>query len=117
MIHRDIKPANILISKNLYKIADFGLAKVLNINEPLSKLQGTPFYFPPEAFSKGYEYDESFDIWSFGKFKVLILRCNAVISDVPLLAANISLCGSKGFILHGRISKNKSLYKSAKLFK
>jgi serine/threonine protein kinase len=30
-IHRDIKPANSLIHKNVYKVADFGLAKKADI--------------------------------------------------------------------------------------
>ena len=32
MVHRDIKPANILLNKGQYKIADFGLTKVMTIN-------------------------------------------------------------------------------------
>jgi len=30
IIHRDIKPANVLIHNNIYKIGDFGFARVID---------------------------------------------------------------------------------------
>ena len=30
VMHRDIKPANIIISRGVYKIADYGLSKVID---------------------------------------------------------------------------------------
>lgn len=50
IIHRDLKPANIMIHDRLYKITDFGLAKI--VNSIVDKLQisfkGTPLYMAPE---------------------------------------------------------------------
>ena len=45
VIHRDLKTANILINNNIFKIADFGLAKQLNQpNDETNSILGTPYY-------------------------------------------------------------------------
>lgn len=48
VIHRDLKPSNILISKDIYKIADYGFSKM--IYSPKEKVYynvGTTLYMPP----------------------------------------------------------------------
>ena len=57
IIHFDLKPQNILFNNGEVKIADFGLAKVLedqkdNI-ELTSQGVGTYWYLPPECFEMG----------------------------------------------------------------
>ena len=52
--HRDIKPRNILIyDNNLFKLADFGEAKVVNMigNKELGTLRGTELYMAPVLFN------------------------------------------------------------------
>lgn len=68
IIHRDIKPDNILLSassKNC-RLADFGLAKVLDNKEDMAVTEvGTTYYISPEIVaSKPYSYPT--DIWSLG---------------------------------------------------
>jgi serine/threonine protein kinase len=48
MIHSDIKPENIMIHKNLYKIGDFGLSKILIENDMNISCKRSPLYMAPE---------------------------------------------------------------------
>ncbi len=71
MIHRDIKPDNILITKNgIVKVADFGLAKVID-DEDMSMTQsgtglGTPLYMAPEQARDAKSADLRTDIYALG---------------------------------------------------
>ena len=73
IVHRDIKPENILIdSRGQVKIADFGLAKLLNPsskNENLSHVgqrMGTAHYMAPEQVQDATDVDHRADIYSLG---------------------------------------------------
>jgi len=71
IIHRDIKPDNVMITKKgLVKVADFGLARILDDNEPsLTKTGmtlGTPYYMAPEQIESGKDVDTRADIYSLG---------------------------------------------------
>jgi len=77
VIHRDIKPENILLdTKGRVKIADFGLAKLLDsdddgtpshltLNSP-QQLLGTPHYMSPEQTERPLTVDHRADIYSVG---------------------------------------------------
>jgi serine/threonine protein kinase len=79
LIHRDLKPANILLAQSdgglIPKIADFGLAKVLDAtasSDPdLARTQsrttlGTPQYMSPEQIRSAKSVDTRSDLWSLG---------------------------------------------------
>lgn len=67
--HRDIKPENILVGQDLasVKIADFGLAAIVDRDDVLQTRCGTLFYMAPEVWENrtGYQGDKV-DIWSLG---------------------------------------------------
>jgi serine/threonine protein kinase len=73
VIHRDIKPENILLDKKgRVRIADFGLAKLLDRDAADLRLtathqaMGTPHYMAPEQMEKPLEVDHRADIYSLG---------------------------------------------------
>jgi len=64
---RDIKPANVFIDRHqLFKLGDFGLARILSTDTQLAKTNvGTPYYMAPEQVNE-LPYNEKCDIWSMG---------------------------------------------------
>lgn len=81
VVHRDIKPENILLDKQgRVKVADFGLAKLVSINEmdlphapanapyltEAGQVMGTPQYMAPEQIAHPSDVDHRADIYSLG---------------------------------------------------
>ena len=66
ILHRDLKTQNIFISKNLVKLGDFGIAKVMEGSmTAASTVIGTPYYMSPEVCqSQRYSYKS--DVWALG---------------------------------------------------
>jgi serine/threonine-protein kinase len=71
IIHRDIKPENILLSAGQALVADFGIAKALDVagGEKLTETGlslGTPHYMSPEQASATRTLDGRSDIYALG---------------------------------------------------
>ena len=75
IIHRDLSPNNVLLkhysSFPIAKIADLGVAKVINVDDKGSKryqtkVPGTVDFMPPEALEDKPQYDTSLDVFSYG---------------------------------------------------
>lgn len=71
IVHRDIKPANILLDRfGRPYLTDFGLAKVLDCSEDLTRtiaVLGTPAYFSPEqARGESRHVTAASDVYSLG---------------------------------------------------
>ena len=94
LIHRDLTANNVLLTSNMSaKLADLGVARIVNLNHAqlmarVTQCPGTPAYMPPEALSDRPVYDEKLDVFSFG---VLILHVctHQWPLPAPLLAYNL----------------------------
>ena len=74
VIHRDLSPNNILLKHlpllPVAKIADLGVAKIINFDdtkskEYLTKQPGTVHFMPPEALEDKPQYSTSLDVFSY----------------------------------------------------
>lgn len=66
IMHQDIKPENILIRKNTYKLADFGLSLFYEGHDFGDTREGTLSYIAPEKLCLKYVGNPKADIYSFG---------------------------------------------------
>ncbi|ESO88848.1 hypothetical protein LOTGIDRAFT_125486 [Lottia gigantea] len=75
-VHRDIKPGNILrcideTGRSLYKLSDFGTARLLEDDGQFMSLVGTEEYLHPKLYNAAFfsgeqEFDCKVDLWSLG---------------------------------------------------
>ena len=68
VLHRDIKSQNVFLTQNrkVFKLGDFGIARVLNATQELAKTAcGTPYYMSPEICDNR-PYNDKSDVWSMG---------------------------------------------------
>lgn len=86
VVHRDIKPENVLIDrKGRVKIADFGLAKIMESGGDSSRLtlegqvMGTPHYMAPEQVERPLSVDHRADIYSLG-----VVLYEMLTGDLPI---------------------------------
>eukprot|EP01017_Pseudomicrothorax_dubius_P024943 TRINITY_DN2657_c0_g1_i5.p1 TRINITY_DN2657_c0_g1~~TRINITY_DN2657_c0_g1_i5.p1 ORF type:complete len:420 (-),score=74.47 TRINITY_DN2657_c0_g1_i5:597-1856(-) len=76
IMHRDIKPENLILSSSEndvdIKIADFGLATYVDLEEQLFKRCGTPGYVAPEVLADQL-YQQKVDVYSAGVILYILL--------------------------------------------
>lgn len=67
ILHRDLKSQNIFLTKrNIVKLGDFGIARVLSNTKSIAKtVVGTPYYLSPEIIESS-PYSFKSDVWSLG---------------------------------------------------
>lgn len=77
--HRDLKPENILLRQydlvETAMVGDFGLSKLITVDDNMKTLCGTPGYMAPEVLNKS-DYTSSVDIWSVGCISFFMLTGN-----------------------------------------
>lgn len=78
IMHRDLKPGNIMKftaedGSSIYKLTDFGAARVLEDDQQFMSLYGTEEYLHPDMYERavlrkqaGKTFKANFDLWSIG---------------------------------------------------
>ncbi len=102
IIHRDLKPENILLQAETPRIADFGIARLIQSTSHSTNAVGTPSFMAPECFYG--TRSEQTDIWAAGVIFHLLLTgkqpfpqpdqisvMNAIINALPEIDPSIPL--------------------------
>lgn len=64
--HRDLKPENLLVQDDTLKLADFGLARLINSKDPFTDYVSTRWYRAPEVLLHSKNYGTPIDIFALG---------------------------------------------------
>ncbi|XP_071912084.1 G-type lectin S-receptor-like serine/threonine-protein kinase RLK1 [Coffea arabica] len=87
IIHCDIKPQNILLDEYFNaRISDFGLAKLLMINQSRTitgNIRGTKGYVAPEWF-RSTQVNAKVDVYSFGVLLLEIISCRRSMENTEI---------------------------------
>jgi serine/threonine protein kinase len=84
IIHRDIKPHNLFMSGNSVKVADYGLAKVLQRTMVSVSTKMTPAYAPPEVIEgKGTKWSD--------QYSLAITYCHLATGRLPFTGSMLEL--------------------------
>lgn len=105
LVHRDIKPENILICNGIYKITDFGLAKVASESTRTMSFKGygTLQYIAPEAW-KSEKNTIQMDIYSMG-----IVFYELALLDYPYDIASNDVEAYRNAHMFSRIKRTNEL--------
>lgn len=64
--HRDLKPENLMVSGNICKITDFGLAREIRSKPPFTDYVSTRWYRAPEILLRSTSYNFQVDLFAVG---------------------------------------------------
>ncbi|KOM45401.1 hypothetical protein LR48_Vigan06g070700 [Vigna angularis] len=98
--HRDLKPENLLVTKDIIKIADFGLAREITSQPPYTEYVSTRWYRAPEVLLQSYMYTSKVDMWAMGAIMAELFSLRPLFPGVSEADEIYKICGVIGNPTH-----------------
>ncbi|XP_020092825.1 LOW QUALITY PROTEIN: cyclin-dependent kinase F-4-like [Ananas comosus] len=90
--HRDLMPENLLVSKEVIKIADFGLAKEVSSDPPYTEYVSTQWYRAPDVLLQSSIYDSAVDMWAMGAIMAELFTLRPLFPGSNEVDENYKIC-------------------------
>ncbi|XP_019614926.1 PREDICTED: uncharacterized protein LOC109462774 [Branchiostoma belcheri] len=86
VMHRDVKPENVFISEDhsIFKLGDFGLAKVTEGTRQTKTIIGSYRYMAPEVMSSRGHYSKKADVYSYALCLIELIGGEMVFSNIAI---------------------------------
>ncbi|MED6144393.1 hypothetical protein PIB30_118199 [Stylosanthes scabra] len=94
--HRDLKPENLLVTKDIIKIADFGLAREISSQPPYTEYVSTRWYRAPEVLLQSYMYSSKVDMWAMGAIMAELFSLRPLFPGASEADEIYKICGVIG---------------------
>ncbi|KAK4252656.1 hypothetical protein QN277_014401 [Acacia crassicarpa] len=94
--HRDLKPENLLVTKDVIKVADFGLAREINSQPPYTEYVSTRWYRAPEVLLQSSLYGSEVDMWAMGAIMAELFTLRPLFPGASEADEMYKICGVIG---------------------
>ncbi|KAI8508137.1 60S acidic ribosomal protein P1 [Branchiostoma belcheri] len=86
VMHRDVKPENVFISEDhsIFKLGDFGLARVTEGTRQTKTIIGSYRYMAPEVKSSSGHYSKKADVYSYALCLIELIGGEMVFSNIAI---------------------------------